>query len=268
MSNSSVPDSHDAMSEDVSELLNSFSQATANQKLDILNETINSVEDCKPLLFKALNDENLLVRFSSYKHLAELGDGSDAPAEGVRLETGDRIYIVYQSHLSYTDENYEVSQEINLEGEAELEQRVAEIEDEDWEGEGYPDFESYRGMELYDYESQPKRQTWHPLLNEATEIANEYHVKYVWEYECLCEECFYEEQQIIVNAWCQRHNIPIEQYKDEWGHTDIERIGKELHKTENIKLLADLIEVLYGKLAFVYEEVIKTQRHLKLDLSL
>ena len=109
MSNSSVPDSHDAMSEEVSELLNRFSQAMPDQKLDILNEALNFGEDFKPILFTALDDENLLVRFSAYKHLANLGDGSDAPAEGVKLETGDRIYVVYQSHLSYTDENYEVS---------------------------------------------------------------------------------------------------------------------------------------------------------------
>jgi hypothetical protein len=268
MSNSSVPDSHDAMSEDVSELLNSFSQATANQKLDILNETINAVEDCKPLLFTALDDENLLVRFSAYKYLADLGNGSDAPAVGVRLDPGDRIYVIYESYIGYTDEDYFVSQDVDLKGEAEFEKMLAEIENDDWESEGHPDFESYLAMMRYEYGGHPIRKAWYPLSIEAIEIADIFCMKYVLENEWLYEDCFSYEQSQKAIAWCQQNNIAIEEYKNEWGDTDIRRIAQEFRKSEQVERLADFIEAIYGKLAFVYEEVIKTPRHLKLDLSL
>jgi hypothetical protein len=268
MSNSSVPDSHDAMSKDVSELIKSFSQATANQKLDILNETINAVEDRKPLLFTALDDENLLVRFSAYKHLANLGDGSDAPAEGVRLDPGDRIYVIYESYVTYTDEDFFVSQDVDLKGEAEFEKMLADIENDDWESEGYPDFESYLTMMRYEYGGHPIRKTWHPLSNKAIEIADIVHMKYILENEYIYEEYFFNEQGDKADAWCQQNNIAIGEYQTEWGDTDTVRIAKELRKAEEFERLADYMEAIYGKLAFVYEEVIKTPRHLKLDLSL
>lgn len=268
MSNSSVPDSHDAMSEDVSELLNSFSQATSERKLDILNEALNFGEDCKPILFTALDDENLLVRFSAYKHLTQLGDGSDAPTEGVRLETGDRIYVVYESYVTYTDEDFFVSQDVDLKGEAEFEKMLAEIENDDWESEGYPDFESYLIMMRYEHGGHPIRKTWHPLSNKAIEIADIFHIKYILENECIYEEYFFNEQGDKANAWCQQNNIAIEEYQTEWGDTDTVRIAKGLRKAEEFERLADFMEAVYGKLAFVYEEVIKTPCHLKLDLSL
>jgi hypothetical protein len=268
MSNSSASDSHDAMSEEVSKLLNSFSQAMPDQKLDILNEALNSGEGCKPILFAALDDENLLIRFSAYKHLANLGDGSDALSEGVRLETGDRIYVVYESYIGYTDEDYFVSQDVYLKGEAEFEQMLADIENDDWESEGHPDFESYLAMMRYEYGGHPMRKTWYPSSIKATEIADVFHMKYALENEYLYEDCFSYEQYHKAIAWCQQNNIAIEEYKNEWGDTDIMRIAKGLRKSDQIELLADFIEAIYGKLAFVYEEVIKTLRHLKLDLSL
>jgi hypothetical protein len=268
MSNSSVPDSHDAMSKDVSELIKSFSQATANQKLDILNKTINAVEDCKPLLFIALDDENLLVRFSAYKYLAELGNGSDAPEIGVRLDPGDRIYIVYESYIGYTDEDYFVSQNVDLKGEVELEQMLADIENDDWESEGHPDFESYLTMMRYEYGGHPIRKTWNPLSNKAIEISEIFHIKYILENECLYEDCFSYEQYQRAISWCQQNDIAIEEYQNKWGDTDITRIAKEFRKSDQIERLADFMEAIYGKLAFVYEEVIKTPCHMKLDLSL
>jgi hypothetical protein len=256
---------HDSGSSGV---LSDFIQATPDQKLDILNEILNSGEDCKPIFFAALNDENLLVRFSAYKHLVELGDGSDAPAEGIRLDPGDRIYVIYESYIGYTDEDYFVSQDVDLKGEAEFEKMLAEIENDDWESEGHPDFESYLAMMRYEYGGHPIRKAWYPSSKKAIELADIFHMKYALENECLYEDCFSYEQYHKAIVWCQQNNIAIEEYKNEWGDTDIMRIAKGLRKSDQIELLADFIEAIYGKLAFVYEEVIKTPRHLKLDLSL
>jgi hypothetical protein len=86
-----------------------FATDNLEQKLATLVEAARH-QDGLSLLYRGLEDQNLLVRVEAYLQLKALAPNLSEPPlileRGIPLTVGDRIYGVYRSHLSYGDDWY------------------------------------------------------------------------------------------------------------------------------------------------------------------
>lgn len=82
--------------------MNEFDQSKQGQELKALKEVVEKRGDkAIPSLYECLRDSNLRVRSFAYEQLKMLGEASTELERGIPLRSGDTIYGVYQSAISW-----------------------------------------------------------------------------------------------------------------------------------------------------------------------
>ncbi|MBE9010964.1 hypothetical protein IQ250_12170 [Pseudanabaenaceae cyanobacterium LEGE 13415] len=82
-----------------------FKFASPDQKMELLTDTLNYDAAGIDLLIDLLDDAELKVRVTAYELLVLINSekATEAIAQGIRLNPGDRIYHVYESAIEYND---------------------------------------------------------------------------------------------------------------------------------------------------------------------
>ncbi|MBL1178698.1 hypothetical protein [Pantanalinema sp. GBBB05] len=248
-----------------------FEQGDVTQKLATLVQAAQH-KDGLSLLYRGLEDENLLVRAEAYMQLKAI-----APIfptlppilqRGIPLKAGDRIYAVYRSSVSYGDDWYYIDAEIS-----------------EWYHEVYPFYKEHVSGESFSYTSDlssdnrmhssdayktPNLITYYIDKKAAETEAQTAFLGKFGQLNCNISEIYpdNELEEFDLIAWVETNEVFVEDVLQSWGDSGWAyqaRVLTSLHNQRRFDLLREIWEQLgYHPLAFVHEYEIDRPCYLRL----
>lgn len=215
------------------ELLQAIANSSIEQQVSLLPQALEYGESGVDFLIYSLNDPELEVRAKAYELLQhnQSQKVQQAIAPGLLLNSGDRVYSVYQSGTSFNDSGYY------------LNDHVAYMDELDVLVDGEEYFYSYQEEEF----RQSKRLFCYLNQEEAEEKAEALHRELIQNKRIGGLGFEWEQKDSSFEQWCVENNIDYNQsnWKSEGDVLDY------LYLPENIELFSKFWKDGIGRFAFV-----------------
>ena len=211
-----------------------FAVPIAEQRVAVLSQAVKYGEAGTDFLIEAMNDEVLIVRASAYKLLQDLSSvkAKKAIANGILLNPGDRIYSVYLSGITYSNDwDY-------------ITESISEHDQDD------------------SYYNEPKFVVHHLFKDRATAEAEWLHKQKILQVNVSNLWRPYPVENFQIDQWCITNRVPLLRHPNEAERKFEDRVVKKLQLNKNSELLAQLWELLgFGLLAFIHKDIVQKKTY-------
>ncbi len=234
------------------ELVNEIASSGTEQKTSLLSKALEYGESGVDLLIENLNDPELIIRAKAYELLqnTQSEKAQKAIASGLLLNSGDKIYSVYQSGMWFTDDGYYLDDHVEY-----MNDLYLLVDGEEYFNEEY---ELRKSKRLFCYLKE----------EEAEKMAEALHRKLIQNENIggLGFEWGWREHNPTIEQWCKNNLGYEQQFFNGWQSH--KKVLDYLYLPKNIELLSKFWKDGVGHFAFFRKEFIQHEIYLRIGEKL